>query len=309
MGFDFLIPSEDPKQKNKFNKTVRAINSFVKRQPGRRENSNFSPSGLQRLCPREYTLNHYMQKEYPPSDFKSGFYMNVGRLTHERIQRSILGPMGLLYGKWQKDKEEVTGYYPGEGWKFRETKLYLDVVPEIKIAGYIDGLIDTDRYQWLLDGCPGEPPEPTEDFYIWEFKTMNDFSYKHVKCAADISDGYKMQAEMYQEMVGSKKVLFWILNTSTWSGRFIEYDYNGMWYSIAKNKIAASIQGIHTKQLPIAYSACEDVTCERAKKCPYREECFDPEFDLESWLEENSEELLVKEEHENTEGPDKSIPG
>lgn len=283
--FNFLI--EPGKSPHKYLKAVRAINAFVRKGPGFSKSKNFSPSGLGRMCSREYVFNYFDPREYPADDMKSGLRMGVGQMVHKRIQDSILGPMGLLYGKWVHEKTgEVLEncYRPKEkGWKFRERKIKIQIESGATISSFIDGEIDKNRFEWFVDGCKGDPPEIADQFYLWEFKTMNPNTYADTRGVDDLHSDYKMQAEVYQNITGTFKTIFWILSTADYSGRFIEYDYTGEWWKTAELKMQVCLEAIDKLHLPIAYKACETKDDHRAKRCPFREECFG-DLNFEEWV-------------------------
>lgn len=275
--YDWLVTPEKEVKEKKFAKLVRAVNAHVRAKEGKPLAINFRPSEIGRLCPREYVFNYFNPQNSGDLEIESLMYMESGSLLHEVIQNQILGPMGLLYGSWGKDGAvETECYQPSPEWTYIEQSLkhnFFENHGSI-ISGKVDGLIDTNRYNWMLGGCAGPPPEMSGKFVLWEFKITGDDKFKEIHLPEHVPDDHKVQVEIYQKLMGIDTAVFWYFNRNNFQRRFVEYTYTGKWWEYAKDKMESCVRAVEEKVLPTAYMPCTDINSSRAKKCHFAKQCF-----------------------------------
>jgi len=280
---DELFPQPKPKRNNYFLRAKKAINKQWKAPENRPPISHkYYPSEFSYLCPRERVFQHFDPRPRATDKPSEAMRSEAGKAMHKYVQDTFLGPLGLLKGYWKlsqdcyEDRNPFYGYMPDEPCRFEEEKIsnhkLLDDFPAYT-NGKIDGKIGKERYDWLLDGMKGDPPEDGDIDYIWDFKFTSDRNYSSIKEAADLKDYYLLQQEVYQEMYQCPMSIFMFVNFSTWEYKFFEYESEGKLFQESLKTIREIEEGMALTVLPDTF-ACSDSDCSRAKSCPFKEDCF-----------------------------------
>jgi hypothetical protein len=84
---------------------------------------------------------------------------------------------------------------------------------------------------------------------LLEIKTTSPRNYDNITTAADIPDGYKMQAEMYQFFFEKPATWFLYVCRATARAKFILYPGSGNYWKAAKRKMVSVIQAIKHEDL------------------------------------------------------------
>lgn len=272
-------------------------------------------SGLAYLCPREFVFNYWAPTANRSFDIRGQFLMGVGTYLHEVIQNTVLGPMGVLKGVWNKWHENGmlhwvpesdgrggnvhhVGFHPDPQrtlhevsnqqqltWRYQE---YTVADHHLRLYGHLDGIVSVPRIEFLSASMALMKADPNRclaelygvpegDEQKLEIKTTGSFLYKGIRTANDIADWYKMQSNIYQRMYdgGSVKgAIFWYVNRDSMDSKMIPYWFEKSWWDQAVNKIRVIWEAIRDRTLPEAFKACRLPTDSRAKKCVFRDFCF-----------------------------------
>lgn len=288
------------------------VKNFVKSWPsgGKKSCDTLRASGIYYECPREFVLRYWQPRNNSKFDYNSWLYMTTGTTLHALIQNTLLGPTGILKGKWRSSSGVIhKGFHPEpveaiKAWVEKEELLWEYVEPVMfdnlyRIGGHADGIISKSRLKWLIDNrdlvkkdivkacthLTHIPSDPSEESLL-EIKTTNDYIFKKLDASnpSAISDPYKMQASIYQHKFRYSSTLFWFICRDTMADKLIEYPHEPHWWNFAKSKSKIIFEAIRDETLPTAFSACKLPQDKRAKDCAFKHECFDAGLDFKKYV-------------------------
>lgn len=259
-------------------------------------------SGLYYLCPREFVLSYWFPRGSRKFDIKGHLMMSTGSHLHSILQNQILGPMGVLRGTWiRKDpkvvEEVVKGYHPDpelalfelsrekpQTWTYEELTVS---DPKLRLYGHVDGIVNRDKIEWLsangdlfvrdmkkafkeLSTLPNTP----ETESLLEVKTAGSYVFDKISTPKDISESYKMQSNVYQQLTNIHSVVFWYVGRNMMEWKVLPYWFESAWWKLAAKKAQAVWEAIRDEKLPEAFMACLTKNDTRAKGCEYSKECW-----------------------------------
>ena len=281
-----------------------AMKTFMEAWPNQPTGTDFlRASGLYYTCPREFVLNYFSPVANKWFDARSQFMMSCGSHLHEVIQEMVLGPMGVLKGRWVSVPIAASGakihtkegYHPDPEraiwewtmqqpltWKYEEITVWDE---RLRISGHVDGLVSVDRIEWLSQNLPLMKLDPKKAYMELckippgteaklEIKTTGSWVYQSIKMPNDISDAYKMQSNVYQKLLGVDRVIFWYVNRDTMDSKMLPYWFEKHWWDTAASKARVIWEAIRDLKLPDAFAACKTPQDGRAVKCVFKELCF-----------------------------------
>jgi hypothetical protein len=292
-----------------------AIKSFVKAWPPQQAQTDvIRASGIYDLCPREFVLNYFAPMRSRGFDPKGHLMMGTGSYLHGVVQNVILGPMGILRGRWTRIVEKsggrsleiVEGYHPDpelaihemsdqlpQTWHYEEYTLWDETY---RIRGHIDGIVSLDRCNWLeangklFESDPKKAFKelsaiPPGDEAKMEIKTCGSWVFSKMNTPNDINESYRMQSNVYQKMSGMRRVMFWFINRDSMDSKIIPYWYEPAIWQTAANKCQLIWESIRNLKLPDSFKPCKLQTDARAKACPFVGNCFKKwnPGEFESW--------------------------
>jgi len=259
-------------------------------------------SGMYYLCPREFVLSYWAAK---PGDSTFNLPLNMladtGTSTHSYIQNRVLGPMGLLWGKWNRIvKGDVIhsheGFYPDPdealhaivrdkptAYTYAESELFSF---RFRIRGHNDGFLDKDRLTFLEENAKLVKTDiviackrlhaiaPSFRYKLLEIKTVTDYAFQKLNTSRDISDAYQMQNNIYLSLTGLDSTVFWYVQRDSMKFKMFHYSYNDGWWTDALRKVRIVWNAIKNETLPESAMKCKSVMDKRAKECPHRSECW-----------------------------------
>ena len=163
---------------------MRKANEFDE-EKFRDRQTRFHPSQISYwgVCPRAYylamkgeSLGYPLQK---PTPFETSLLrvFEHGHSIHAMYQDTVLGPAGVLYGKWELKGEIVEGFQPAAEWKYVEPRMWW---ADKRISGYCDGYLQIDGRWFLL-----------------EIKSANDQSFRYLKRGNEPRAYHTRQAQLY----------------------------------------------------------------------------------------------------------------
>lgn len=273
--------------------------------------SGFHPSSAAYWCQRQEVFRHFMPRPESKFDSKTLSLFGAGTAAHEYWQNKILGPMRVLWGTWmcsrcrykveglmpnhvcpvcewsrdimvpQQERETCAascrwqGGYSAEDrdcgtcgrwgeWAYKETRISED---KYGIVGHADGIIYEDGVKKLL-----------------ELKTINPSLWKSLKAPYG---SHVLQTTIYMHCLGLTKVLFIYIDKNNYLPKTFEEEYSpGLWRR-TEIILQSIIDGINNAELPLS-GKCQTPRDKDAISCPWRDECFDPIFDLKSFVDRNN---------------------
>lgn len=255
----------------------------------------FRPSQLHWTCAKQFFFNYYdpclFDKQTPENYLATG----IGTEIHSVIQNEILGPMGILTGEWEINNAGIFERYSGTYRNDQPRATYIEPVyrdEKYRLAGKVDGFISLDRLQHLekiqrkikteeelISALAAIPfGEPT----LCDIKTTKAEYFEEHK--RQIPQSYQIQANLYMYLVGVSKMVFFYINKNDGSTFTKEYHKDPAVLSLALKKITVINNAIVDKKLPEVFNACTSPEDYRAKKCPFKDICFDPLFNLDAWI-------------------------
>ena len=229
--------------------------------------SKFSYHGV---CAREYYL--LMKREElgleleRPDPFETSLLriFDHGHGIHSMYQDRVLGPAGILYGKWKSpnaDEPPVEGFQPSPDWTYIEPRMYW---PEKRISGYCDGYLKIEG-RW----------------YLLEIKSSNDQSFRFLKRNRQPRDYHARQSQIYMMSPNDLELSFevegaFILYINKDTGEeldlFIPNDPSIV--APVLNQIDEAISCLDQSMIPPRLEACKTVKSKRAKDCRACKGCF-----------------------------------
>jgi len=287
--------------KTSYEKAVEAfpksIKAYVKQLEGsHRETDIIRMSGAHYLCPRQFVLNYWKPTVDENVNFENCLFMDVGTMLHAYLQDGMLGPAGILIGKWlnKTTGEVVDGTYPGEfkslrdfrgvpnEWSYVEPTVWDD---RWRFSGHCDGICDEDRLVLFVDmvqkNCtPREIAKKLcntpagKNRILLEIKTCNSRIMENLVAAKDISDAYKTQATMYQKLTGIKATMFWHFNRDSFTTKALMYEGEEIRYTSTERKAEIIWTSIRDEVLPTSLMPCISHKDNRAQQCSVSEACW-----------------------------------
>lgn len=300
-----------------FSSLEKSIQSWINGWPAQTSNTDIlRASGLHGVCPREFVLNYWDPKPNKKFDWTSQIRMSMGTHLHSYIQNYILGPMGVLYGNWDRVKdgwvqETIRGVHPDPELSLDEiahqrplTWIYSeDTVSDedYRITGHLDGWVDLDRVGWLdknFSYARKNPKEaskklfemPKGEMILFELKTTGKYIMENLTGPEDIPDYYKIQAVAYQNMTKCHRTLFWYMERDSLKSKMMVYEYDSSWWKEVTKKASVIWRSIRDRELPDSFMACKLPTDKRAKQCVHSERCWSRRLDFKAFVERCVEE-------------------
>lgn len=307
----------------KFASIPNAVKLWMNAWPSQHSNVDIiRASGAYFLCPREFVLNYWQPQPNRSFDWNAYLKMNTGTFLHEYIQNCILGPMGVLYGKWHKfaengiEIEETTeGFHPDPEravheivtqkpltYRYHEYNVWNT---KYRMSGHLDGKLDIRRVNLLHKSLPLLKTNPEElcnrlhstgsgDRFNLEIKTVSDYQFRKLETEKDIADYYKAQACVYQKLSGIHKTVFWYIERNEMKSKVFVYDFEDGWWRDIQRKATIVWRSIRDETLPESMMACRLPTDKRAQGCAFKQPCW-RNIDFKKYVEDGK----VRAEKEN----------
>lgn len=259
-----------PSVLNAINKHYLAESKHIDMEKTLDRMTRFQPSSIcyQGACPRAYSL--FMNREElgvdPTPILKFGSEMmrifDHGHAIHANYQDKILGPAGLLYGKWQNRDAIVEGFRPkGKGWQYVEPRI---IWAEKRISGYCDGLVFVGG-KWC----------------VLEIKSANSHSFNWIKNTNTPREYHVKQAQLYifapklidkPMHIEGAIILYYNKDTGEELEFYLERDE-----SLVESMLKSVDQAIECADagiIPTRLEECKTVRSKRAKECAMCSACF-----------------------------------
>lgn len=289
----------------------RTVEGYVKSLETAIENNLYlRASGLGDLCPRHFVLNYWRPQPRAAVGLQNSLFMDMGTMLHSYLQDFLLGPAGILFGDWQHvETGEIQKdcYWPGERpislrnfregytvnkWKYVEKTL---VDPGWRIAGHCDGIIHLDRLaaydEYVNKKLPFEEivrkvrlVSEAGPQALLEVKTTNDRIFAGMASSADLSHAYATQATVYQELLGVKHTMFWILNRNDFKTKALIYEKQAVKWDEVRRKAQVVWEAIRDETLPDSMMPCASAQSSRAKDCSTASTCWTSKLDFASFV-------------------------
>jgi hypothetical protein len=231
----------------------------------------FRTSSLSNMCPREEVLaaKHQISRDNGVSaDLVTTFF--IGHHFETWFREDVLGPAGLLLGKWichdcGYSADEVGGYK-----RYRQPKDCLGCGKTSKqhfieesfynkglgLTGHNDGTIYWEDEYWLL-----------------ELKTANEFNFGNM-VKKGLPEKYIDQAQVYMDAFGHDRTMFIIQNKNSSKRVAIKIMRDSSKVKIQYQKLIEFRQCMKDG-MRLPQRTCVLPTCPRAKGCPLMEKCFE----------------------------------
>ena len=294
----------------KFTHLTKAIKQWMSAWPAQSsETDTLRASGMYYVCPREFVFNYWQPVPNKNFDWISSIRMSLGTYLHSYLQNYVLGPMGVLWGKWLPRFDAIgdltEGFHPDPGlsileiqqqrelsWTYLEKRVWHE---QLRISGHMDGQVSAERIAWILDNEKLFKSDPVEacnrlqkidanSLCLLEIKTTGKFQFDSLRSVVDIPDYYKMQACIYQHLSGIKDTVFWYIERDTLDSKTFVYSFERGWWNDAVRKAKVIWQYIKDERLPEVGMACKLPTDKRAKKCAFCKACFRSDFDFARYV-------------------------
>ncbi len=286
----------------------KVVNAYIQNLPGNtKETSGFRASSIFFMCSREHIFQNFSPKrtKFVP---RIKMMAEMGTDFHRRMQKFVLGPLGILKGFWYNDKgDKIEGYHPDpknpQDWEYEEFSLY---DPEYDLSGHIDGIISLDRVEFLhrnlkmfkvdYDLLLKESNSiPEGNLAIMDMKSVSQRNYSLSK-GGDVPEYYKMQAELYCHLASKMKlfgqtyseVYFLYTERENFSMFGKRYQMTGKPLADALRKISKIKEAINKKEMIDVYRRCNSPTDTYAQTCPHKNACFDPNLDFQKYVQISS---------------------
>ena len=284
---------------NKYERLKSTVQHWVSAWPNQSSQTDIlRASGIYHVCPREFVLNYWSPQPNRSFDFKAQFMMSVGTHLHSYLQDRVLGPMGILFGKWKHtgtsgivkdgfhpdmmgDMNRAASGYPCE-WTYVEPTVWSD---KYRISGHVDGIVCTNRLNFVQKNAKLFKTDPEQackrlhdlevgELALLEIKTTGSYVLKNTKSADDIADYYKTQASVYQKLTDIPRTLFWFIERDTVQSKTFLYKYEPARWKDATMKAQIIWEAIRDRTLPESRMSCRMPNDPRAKKCVHAEQCW-----------------------------------
>lgn len=256
---------------------LREIRKRIKetRLPAQRVDG-FHPSilGSDYYCARKYIIAYLCKKHnvdivQKPLSPETVLTFDIGHSVHDAVRNRILGPIGVLKGKWVNNStnEVVDGFMPvtecdspWNEWSYEETRFEsnkhnLIGESEFCITGAIDGIVEFEGTEYLLD-----------------IKTINQYWWNRLE---EVSKTYLVQMTFYMYLTGYRKGLFLYVNKNSSEMTFYEVSYDeALLNDFIDMTIIEPQHLLMEGKLPFKHKSCYKDTTTMAKGCDYQSICF-----------------------------------
>lgn len=231
--------------------------------------TRFHPSQISYwgVCPRAYYLT--MKREElgialnkpKPHETSLLRIFEHGHSIHALYQDKILGPAGVLYGKWELNGVSQEGFQPSPEWKYVEPRLWWT---EKRISGYCDGFLKLNN-KW----------------YLLEIKSSNDMSFRYLKRSGQPREYHSRQAQIYMQAphdlsvkptIQGAFILYVNKDTGEELDLFIENDPSRI--EPIMQQIDVAIDSLDNPVVPMRVDDCKSNRSKRAKDCVACSVCF-----------------------------------
>jgi hypothetical protein len=275
---------------------------------------NYRISSAYEFCAREWVLDELFHDElYEQVDWLSKLYMARGSVMHKVIQNQILGPAGILWHKWACTKcgKIYDGFMPREVcecsasckdnciWVGDKTKRICQFCPKFGRYDYIEPemkiVIGNKELIGHTDGILKFNIDTKEVTRLLEIKSIAS------RLFAQLSEPYEShfaQANLYMHLLNIKQASILYIDRGLsvmpiLKEYIVEYDKE-LAESIISNirngdLVVARAKGIKFEDLPVR--VCDTKDDFRAKKCPYRDKCFNDELLIRFFKNKIKEEV------------------
>ena len=264
------MASERPSVLDAVNKHYLRQSKYIDMERTLDRMTRFQPSSVcyQGACARSYSM--FMNRDSLGVDMepvlKFGADMmrvfDHGHAIHATYQDKILGPAGVLYGRWKNKDSEVEGFRPaGEGWEYVEPRI---IWPEKRLSGYCDGLVFVGG-KWC----------------VLEIKSANSHSFSWIKNTNTPRDYHVKQAQLYifapkkiekQMHIEGAIILYYNKDTGEEMEFYVERDE-----TIVKPMVDSmdyAIECADSAYIPPRLEECKTPRSKRAKECAMCKACF-----------------------------------
>lgn len=231
--------------------------------------TRFHPSGISYwgVCPRAYYLT--MKREElgitlqrpKPHETSLLRIFEHGHSIHSMYQDKVLGPAGVLYGKWEFNNEVIEGFQPSPEWKYVEPRIWWT---DKRISGYCDGFVQ-------LGG----------KWYVLEIKSSNDQSFRYMKRTGEPREYHARQAQLYMQAphdldlkpkFSGAFILYVNKDTGEELDIFIDNDSSRVQPIL--DQIDVAIDSLDSKVIPMRSEDCKSNRSKRAQDCIACSVCF-----------------------------------
>lgn len=236
--------------------------------------TRFHPSSItfKGICVRAYylmmkreELGFGLQKPEPHSTSLMRIFEH-GHSIHTMYQDKVLGPAGILYGKWEFQGEICEGFQPSSEWRYVEPRIWW---PDKRMSGYCDGFL-------FLDG----------QWCVLEIKSTNDQSFRWIKRSGEPKHAHMQQAQLYLEAPHdletkpefSGAVILYINKATGEELDFFVPKNRGLIEPLL-NKIEQAIDSLDEEIIPSRLDECKSRNSPRAKDCHSCYICFEVDND------------------------------
>jgi len=231
--------------------------------------TRFHPSGISYwgVCARAYYLG--MKREelgltlQKPEPFETSLLriFQHGHSIHAMYQDDILGPAGVLYGKWELKGEVIEGFQPSPDWKYVEPRLWWS---EKRMSGYCDGYLHIDG-RW----------------FVLEIKSSNDQSFRFLKRSGEPRPYHSRQAQLYMLAPNDLEKKFEVegaivLYVNKDTGEELDFFIDNNIERVAPifAQIEVAIDSLDQSVIPTRVDDCKSARSKRAKDCKVCHACF-----------------------------------
>ncbi len=291
----------------------KALSGWVDKWPeAGTDNTVIRCSGAYELCPREFVLDYWKPTGKRVFPFTNQLFAGMGTWVHSYLQNIILGPLGLLKGKWKHIRENGnglvhTGYYPDSAgfydkylktgeydWEYVENVVW---EPHYRFSGHQDGLIDKHKFVKFVelmnldvsfDTIRRELSKvPETEACALEIKNTGNRNFEQVSLQ-NLPPYYRMQACLYQKLCNVHETLFWYINRDNCESKLFSYQFEQDWWNEATRKANCVWTSIRDETLPENMMKCLTSTDKRAKICPHAKQCWS-KIQFKDWLQKQKE--------------------
>jgi hypothetical protein len=224
-------------------------------------------SGLSKMCPRQEVLRYLHKVEYSetinPTLQKT---FDFGHAFHSVVQNNWFGKFGWLHGDWKctncgsvyknQLKPDHVCNKCGHDDMYQYVELSLADEKNF-LTGHPDGIL-------IIDGFE----------YVMELKSSNSKMFQYITGVLRRPlDAHLHQINMYMFMLGKKRgvVIYFDKDTGAWVQYHVLYNQDVVDDQLGK--ISTTKQGI-ARKIPPENRICPNSSCDRAKVCPVRRQCF-----------------------------------
>lgn len=233
---------------------VKSIHTYIKERPKDERAPGNHPSEIASdyRCPRREVIKLIMQDceldPAEPTNVVSEGNFDAGHAIHHWFQNKVLGPMGILNGKWicGHCSATILGFLPKScplcdqtvrGFGFVEQNIE---IPEHNIVGHIDGVLDIEGRLVLLD--------------IKSHKSSTFTGLKEPK------QGHIGQVMIYMKALGlTKAVVLYVQKDNWYNLKAFEVDFDEITYRrLILEGITEIQQHFDNNSIPNMHPKCSD---------------------------------------------------